>query len=203
MTEPADETPEEIMARVARDVSFKYAARCWWQPREEIEQQAWLVVLDVRQNYAPTHADGTLDHNAFGAWAYVAAMKQISRWLWRESAPVSTSDGDAKNLGEARRAPVFTAEVQENSSRTPEDLTDEKLLLRSIERRILELCGSTIYVRAALLVFLDGETPRDVSKALGLDVYGLYRTNEWMKVVMRADGKLRELAQELLTRRMR
>lgn len=189
------------MARIAKDVSWKYARRCWWQDQRDIHQQAWCVVLEVKKHYAPRDATGAIDRNAFGAWAYTAAMRQLSRWMWRESSPVSTTDHDVQNMAGVHRASTIQAEKQEYSPRSPEDLVDERRLLKSIEARIFELCGNTIYVRATLLVLLEGETPRDVAAALGLEVWGIYRTNEWMKTVITADRKLRELAQELMERR--
>jgi len=190
------------MARIARDVSWKYARRVWWQDQQELEQQAWSVVLEVKQHYAPRNPSGTIDRDLFGATAYTAAMRQLSRWLWRESSPVSTVDHDVKNMAGVHRAPIDKLHRREFSPRDPEDLVDEKRLRKAIEARILELCGNTIYVRAAMLVLLENEKPAYVAEALGLEVYGIYRTTEWMKLVIRADEKMRDLAQELLERRM-
>lgn len=196
-----DDFMEQAMQRIVKDVSWKYAKRCWWQDRRDIEQQAWTVVLEVKKHYAPRDATGAIDRNAFGAWAYTAAMRQLSRWMWRESSPVSTIDHDVKNMAGVHRAPVFHAESKENSGRTPEDFVDEKRLLKAIEGRIFELCGNTIYVRATLMVLLQGDTPREVAEALGLEIWGIYRTTEWVKTMIRQDARLRHFAQELMERR--
>jgi len=198
----SEETLEQQMERIARDVSWKYARRCWWQDQRELEQQAWIVILEVRQHYAPLKEDGTLDRDVFGAWAYKAAMRQLSRWLRRESSPVSTSDHDVPNMQGVRRAPTLELDVAGFSPRNPEDLLSEKVLLRALETRILNLCGNTIYVRAALLVLMDNEKPAYVAQALGLEVWGIYRTTDWIKLTVRADSEMRKLAQELLERRM-
>lgn len=196
-----DESIDEQMARIAKDVAWKYARRCWWQDRQEIEQQAWTVVLEVKKHHAPRDAAGEIDRNIFGAIAYKAAMRQLSRWMWRESSPVSTTDHDVKNMGDAFRAPTTKLERAEFSPPSPEDLVDEKRLLKALTKRVYELCGNTLYVRATMLILMEGEKPAEIAKALGIDIWILYRTNEWMKIVLRSDSKMLELAQELLERR--
>lgn len=204
------ETLDEQMGRIARYVAGRYAARCWWADAQDLEQQAWAVVLEVLREYPPTYPDGNLNRDVFGATAHVAAMRQLSRYLWRQSSPASAADCELRELAGVLRAPIGQLGHVRDSSKLVELMSrqlpiDEVVWYSEargkIRARVEDLCGRDELVRAGLSVLLDGEAPREVVEATGLDVWSVYKTTEWMKGKIRVDGKLRDLCSALLERR--
>ena len=109
----SERTIEQQMADIATKLSTKYARTCWWAERAELEQEAWVVLLEFRTRWAPRDpATGEIDRGKFGNYAYRAVARQLSRWLWRQSSPVRLPDHACKAAvaGEFRRASLAAAE---------------------------------------------------------------------------------------------
>lgn len=209
------ETIEQVMDRVASAVANRYAARCWWADRTDLRQQAYAVVLEVRAFYAPRHQDGSINVGLFGGTAYVAAMRQLSRYLWRQSAPVSAEDKGCRNLAGVHHIPVRGAchdpgagselprgiDVRDRARPADEALAEAEILFK-IKSRMRELCGCNPWVEAAMRVLLDyAESPAEVAREEGLPVFGLYRAVAWVKAVAKEDPVMRRLAAELVETR--
>lgn len=193
------ETIDEQMGRIAHDVAWKYAERVWWADVDDLEQQAWIVILDVKKNWAPTDRYGEIDRSRFEGWAYRAAFRQVSRYLWSESAPVG--GGRDRDLEGLHR-------VELNSERVDPGADVERQyhlaeLRDKIRKRIFELCGQTSFTEATVLVLLDGDRPKELAGERGLEVRHIYYSNEWVKMKIVGDKKIRELAAELAERRNR
>ena len=196
-----DETVEQAMTRVARQVASAYAKRCWWAERDDLEQQCWTIVLEVRNFWAARDEAGNIDMRYFGGTAYVAAMRQMQRYLWRESALVSLSDHECNHevAGMLRRAPIENPETGADwlVSETPtaHELLDVQEREVALRLRVVALMGGTLspWVEAAMAVVLDQEKPALVAKKMGLPVWQLYREVSWMRQRVRNDGILRDM----------
>lgn len=191
---------EQQMGDIARSVSGKYARRCWWADPRDLEQQAWEILLDFKVNYAP-RVDGTdeIDPSKFGNYAHRAVMRQLSRYLWRQSSPVSLSDHDcaAAVAGTLRKAPtthpVSGSELLVGQDTRQDSLYLSELTRRRVRSRVVALCGGVVdpWVEAGLEVVVDGEKPGEVALRHGLPSYGLYRQVSWMRSRIAGDRELR------------
>lgn len=198
----SDKELEEQMAGIARSVAVRYCARCWWANPADLEQQAWIAVLEVRQYYA--NGNEQFDRAAFGGIAHTAALRQLSRYLWKESSPVSAYDKEVAQMRGMTRAAVDPRLPDE--SRDPEQelqverFKDEEIrLLLKIEERICTLYsrmpwykGPDVWLEACIEIFVKGRSPREAAHDLCVDVRSVYKTTEPMRVVMRKDRKLHE-----------
>lgn len=207
---PPDADAQTQMAGIVRSIALRYKSRVWWADLADLEQQAWAVVLEVYREYAPTSAaTGALDRGRFGSWAHVAAMKQMSRYLWRESSPVSTCDHDAKNLGGVHRAAVVDNALADPGRDPEAALAAEQArenqidTLVLIEDRLTQLYsrvpwykGPDAWLAATIAIYVYGRSPREAADAAGVDVKGVYKTTEVMRGLMRKDRRLRTLLEQ-------
>lgn len=188
-------------ARIANMVSWAYCRRCWWVEQPELESLCWVVCLEVWQQEPWAQTSGA---DGFGTVCYVACMRQLGRQLRRMQAPASASDHDVKLLAEQAR-PNDLEKVTAAASLSPEapvqNLADRLVAIEQlrakIRGRIFQLLGRTPGVEASALVMLDGLAPREVAQELGLDVWEVYRANEVVVGVSRADQEIGRLAREL------
>lgn len=192
-----DEALVEQLDGIADQVARRYSARVWWADRADLKQQAWSVALEVLREYPPLDNEGGLDRVALGGWAHRAASRQLSRYLWRQSSPVSASDHDVKSL-----AGVFHLELdglQPATSEPVDELLAQHELRGMLHARALELGAGIprIWVEAAMEVLLLGESPGDVARKLGLPSMELYRYIAWLKYKSCNDDKMRELCRQL------
>lgn len=200
------ESLDDQMAGIAKAVARRYHTRCWWTDLEDLEQQAWVVVLEVLRKYAPQTEAGELDRKAFGSWAYVAAMKQLSRYIWRQSAPVSASDHDVSKLAGLHRAEV------------PEDMLafaadpEQAYAAAEIKHRAKEHVASLYsymtgeppdeWSDAVVQIYMQDREPTEVAHDEVLDRRGIYKTTEHMRALMRRDRWLRRLARQMQEERV-
>lgn len=183
-------------ARIVEIVSWAYARRCWWADQKEIAQQAWTVCMEV-------HAQQTeWEVYAYGTVCYVACMRQLSRWLYREQLVVSAGDHDVKNASaEVKRNSVHMLPHLEASQFGAHKQLSIAHLRHRIRHRLFQLLGRQPGVEASALVMLDGYPPREVAEGLGIEVGEIYRWNEAVAGVSRADNTIRKLAAELAAER--
>lgn len=208
------ESLNEQMAGIAKSVAMRYHARCWWADLEDLEQQAWVVVLEVLRWYFPETDMTEEEHRrAFGQLAYTATMRQLSRYLWLQQAPVFTVDHDVRALRDARRAPLrghardAVGVDLEDGLPDPESLFIEResLVRRyatdvpAVRDRMRELYCRLNWGRqrpdalldATCAIYLEGLAPKEAADRFEVDVNSVYRTTEIMRGMMRADRKLR------------
>jgi DNA-directed RNA polymerase specialized sigma24 family protein len=194
------ETLEQQMAGIASSVARRYYSRCWWADLADLEQQAWVIVLEVLREYPPMvdTENFELDRIAFGAWAYRACMRQLSRYLWRASSPVSAGDSETKQLAGIHHG--LLTEAVPDAIPNPEQLLGEMEIYTrvrpAIKKRIEELytrgrVGPPAYLEATISIYLDGFSPGQAAKTHGIPVYDLYKTTEYMRGMMKQDKKLR------------
>lgn len=193
----SQESLDDIMARVAKAVSWRYARRVWWADQSELEQQAWIICLEVRQQYAKS---GTNPESVFGGSCYVACMRQLSRWLRYESSPVSSSNAGLKDMETFTRVSTRTIE-DTHLVAGPDDAYEEAEVLHKLRATILELCGDTPDTRGAILVLMGGLTSSEAAEQLDLDIGSLYEQTRMVKNIVRTDSNMRNLAEELAHRR--
>lgn len=196
-----EESVEEQLDHIAKEVARRYASRCWWADLADLQQQAWVVVLEVYRCNPPLLDSGDLDRDRLGSFAWVAAMRQLSRYLWRQSAPVSATDHEIKQLSGIHHCQL-DLQVPDQSG-DPEYLFHQFEVRERIRHRILELCGyvqEDAWMLAVLKILMDGEKPGTASTELGLPSYGVYRMTEWVKFRINGDEKLLELVSELSER---
>lgn len=79
-----DKSRQEICASVARQVSRAYARRVWWAEEDDLVQESWAVLLE-------TDRKRVLHDDTYRAYMYRVCAKHLSRYLWRQSSPVSHS----------------------------------------------------------------------------------------------------------------
>lgn len=195
---------EEQMSGIAEDVARRYASRCWWSDPADLRQQAWVIVLEVLREFPPLQEDGTVDRGRFGSWAYVAAMRQMSRYMWRASSPVSAGDKEVRDL-----AGVHHLEVSEvdgvDSTLDVEREVAERELEALVTTRISELYRGMWksakeddpMIAAMQAIFVEELTPKEASKRFGVPIYSLYKATEAMRGMMCNDSKLRRLGREV------
>lgn len=186
--------PEEYRLeakRIVEMVSWAYARRCWWADQRELEDQCWIYAHEV---YEQGFDDGV---RGFGTLAYVACMRQLGRALRRMQAPVSASDHEVVDMSQTTRAnDLAKFQLPDRATRADDALIVEELR-QKIRARLFKLLGATPDVVAAALVMLDGLTPQEVAEALGVEVWGVYRANELVVVVSKADKEIGRLARQL------
>ncbi len=204
MTVRAKETTEQTIARVAQDVARRYAKRCTWAEERDLQQEAWLVLLEVRATFYKVDPERSPDH--FGAACWSAAMRHLSRYLWKRCTPFSIGDHSTDLMrGVSKRGQGLVTAFSSSSEDvegfhdylvhpglTPEEQTGVREFDAAI-RVILEGDGSPAMV-AAVACFLDGEKPARIAHERGIPIRSLYRANEAVAATVNNDSQLRQLA---------
>jgi len=161
------------MADIAKKASAQYARACWWADPQDLHQQAWAILLDFKVNWAPKDpTTGEIDRRMFGNYGYRAVMRQLSRYLWRQSAPVSLPDracGPEVGVG-LHRADLTTVDAGDDrvldAVLSPEQALLELKAQQEVQRwmgrarrRLLSLLGEPVddWGKAPVAVVLDGE----------------------------------------------
>jgi DNA-directed RNA polymerase specialized sigma24 family protein len=91
----------EVVPRIAG----RYAAKCWWADRDDLEQEAWVAVLEAKSTWDP-------DRGVPLHWyAWRAAALRLRNYLWEHSSPVT--------------GPRCRGEVLKGLTRAPAELLDD------------------------------------------------------------------------------
>lgn len=204
-----DATVEARLRDVARGAARAFARRLGAEA-EDLEQQAWLIALEV---LAAERARGRVDVERLTAVAYVAVRRQLSRYLRRAWSPVTMSDYRAR--GDATFTSVeFVSEHDVDAGESPEaqyGRAEAEVVLRAaLRRRLTTLFATTPWAAggAALLpvvvaIYLDGVEPRVAAAAEGVDVVDVYRATDYLRrYVVRSDAELRATLSQLQEARM-
>lgn len=166
----------EVFARaenIAQTVARRYARVFHWVEADELEQVAWQVLIEYHDRWAPRTPAGEVDPKRFGGRGYIAAQRQVNRWIWRAASPVTLSDRHATRAG------VGTTNRTEDVATLPDrpELTvgDDpqahragRRLRRRVARRIVALCGWGTRTAVALAILVGGEDEREVCARMRL-----------------------------------
>lgn len=203
-TTPAPALPADYYAAAkqsAESVAAAYCHRCWWAERDELRNQCWLIAMQVwtdAQGFSDAFTGGAA---GYGTVCYVAAMRQMGRWLRRQQSPITIgSDHAVKEVSElTTRNSAHLLRLEARSDLEGEVMVKE--IRRRIRERLLDLCGHSPEVEASTLVLLDGLAAREAAEAMSLDVQAVYRWNEVVVGAARTDAEVGKLAAELAAER--
>ena len=178
---------------VALKAAARYARRCWWADREDLEQEARVVALRAAQTWDP--AVGV----PFAPYAWRACVLSLRAYLWRQSSPVSETDHRLGDLRGVHAAPLSKAECIPSGDRADEAL--DRARARSKARRLIRLtvqraAGPHAHLAAAVL--LRKQRPRDVARDANVDVLVVYAATAKARNALRANAALARLYLEHL-----
>lgn len=171
-----DATMQAEAARVAQQVAKAYARRCEWASREELEQEAWLSMLDALPRYDATQGD-------IGGFLYGAAQRGVHRLAWRLGSAVTVCPRNTSALEGAVRSvqkrtateETAAAEVPDTSRSVEQALDDARA-----RHRIAEVVGQLLAEdreAEAVLAFIRGEvTSGQAAATYGVPLPWLYKT---------------------------
>jgi len=198
------EVDVKTIGKVAKTVARKYARRCWWADKEDLEQEALLTILQCRYTFKQDvhrqpHEVG--DRGVpFEKYAARAAMLALRVYLLRESAPVSArgNNGAMGVLAGIFRAPTSSLD------HTPHEacLQDQEVLhqlwlskVRAVVARLLDEMDATATGAAFLAepVLLHDARPYEVARRTGVPVKRVYRAVQQFKAFAVADPELHTL----------
>lgn len=211
-----EQTIEEVQARVARTIASRYARRCWWADEADLTQEAWRITLEVARQMAP---DGTtIDLEVFARVAWVACMRQLSRWLWRQSSPVTASDHGVVQTRGARRVSFEVADASGSGEESGEgplervltdrtdggpayqapatDVVEMRLLLERFRTRVRAVLGADL-AELALDLTLGDESPAEAAARRGIRIRQAYKATELLVARTREDRELSMLARQM------
>jgi hypothetical protein len=143
-----------------------YAKKCWWADELELQQQAWLVLLD-------TEARGTWRSDVgvpLAAYLWRACGLGVRRWLLQQSNAV-TMPVNMLGVHVTERAPLvpWMADKQ-----VPADLRlDEAVWLRDVRVVLDAIAEAEGLTRDAVEDLLDGQHGKPINrlrKAVGEDL---------------------------------
>lgn len=167
------------MASIARRAAARYARRCWWADKQELEQEAWVAMLRARKTFDPQVGV------PFGGYAWRAVVVSLSSYLWRQSAPVSAGDRDLEELAGIHRAPLEAA-ANVAQALDVEELVDCVRRARLV-RDVIDLHDEDGHARAVLL----GERrPQEVARESAGDVSQVYRSTQRARSALGTDAEL-------------
>lgn len=164
---------DAAMVVLAHSAASRYKRKCWWADREELEQTAWVAMLDARRSYDPQTGV------PFEGYAWRAVINQLHAVVLRASAPVSAPGGKLPDLKGLYRTMLDEGLV---------DLRDDpcRVLMklerqRRIEAAITDVLKEDRAHGCARDVLLGGLKPRIVAQKRRVPVENVYRAVKRVK----------------------
>jgi DNA-directed RNA polymerase specialized sigma24 family protein len=195
---------QETMQRVVRQVAGYYAKRVWWADKADLEQEAWVHVLEAASWYEGPDAK-------FAGYIYSAASRNLSRYMRAQSAPVSGRDKKTEGMHRTE------FDDQQAVTETPEHIIQNVEAQHQVKSIRVELRWHVedLYrseetprwkpkaaeIDGVMRVLLDGEQPAAAAKVAGIPVRALYSATEWVKKCCVQDATIRDLLTQLHERR--
>ena len=126
-----------IIENVVNTLAGRYARRSWWMDAEDLRQQGWIFALE-----ASTQVDWNGKNPHSYLWTVV--MRQLSDYVWSQSAPVSSGRGKRKrNLQGLHRADLSDSEdamrVALGNPPTPHELVNEKRRVAKVRKAVEDI----------------------------------------------------------------
>lgn len=152
----------------SRVVVDRYMRKCWWADRDDLEQEAAIVELELRKRETlPAH------------YVRAAIAKRLHSVLWEMSSPVTApKDGRREKLQGTTRAQLDDS--FEVGGLSVEDSIFLKMALERVEGRMPHLFGVASQV-------LMGERPRDLERRTGLSRRFIYDAVARVRAALRED----------------
>lgn len=170
---------------IAKKVARRYARRCWWASREDLEQEASLAVMQAARTFDP-HVGVP-----FKGYAHRAAVNALGPYLWRQSSPVSETFHRLKTL-----AGVVHTELKEAyhlaSPDRPDLMLEEAQWRQQVRERVLALAQETPDGQLAMALLLEGEAAAEDDQPR----QSVYRASARIRGKIRIDWELYSLWKE-------
>jgi DNA-directed RNA polymerase specialized sigma24 family protein len=174
---------------IVRNVTRRICRRFRHISREDIEQEAWVAILEAEKKCVDA------------PYLFNAAYYATKRFATRTNVVVSGSEDSLRQnyirvsaytttengwLSDGKRDPLIYM-VQKAAGTIPMRLTDEA---RHALRKVLgDKLGNTEKAVIASLVLLDGESPKDVADTLGYPRQTVYRAVHEGRVTLKRKHK--------------
>ena len=175
-----------MMQEVARGVAAYYAKRVSWAEFNDVEQAAWVGVLEARATFLP-------DKGEFRQYAWTAGAKHAQRLLYQQRSPVSAG---GRNRGRALLGDAIRIPEEALQWFGIEDSTEAKLLRAHEECIIREALaeGSASMTPAcrgaALAVLTEDRTPREVADEFGITAEQASWATRRLRAAVKANAKV-------------
>lgn len=144
---------EKEIDRIASSIAGRYKKRCWWVEYEDIKQEACRIVCRAEQNYNPEVGI------EFGAYAFIACSRELTQYLYRNSAPVSAPNNKVKELAGLHRKRVNPWEHVAGPKHYEDDLRAR------IRDRVMALAETIDNGEWAVAILLEGTPGGDEPSA--------------------------------------
>lgn len=186
------ESLNAVAANTALLAASRYARRCWWADREDLEQEAMVAA------FAATKTWDEKVGVEFGAYAYRACLLHLRRYLWKNSAPVSAADKKLTELRGLHRAELVDDDHRCNREWADQLLADADWQFRAFEQieYVLTALQKPTAMKAALQVLLEEERPARVAARLNIPIDHVYRATKRAKEVLGNNAALLDLLRE-------
>lgn len=168
------------LREVAKRVAMRYALRVWWADREEMEQEAWVAILEAARTWKP---DGGA---SLRYYVERAAVLRVRRFLWKMSAPVSGPVRNPEKLRGLHRAPL------EAAPESPDDGIEEQMWWNQLTERMKEVIESGSHAVIVAKVLLEGVRPRHLAAETGVPVHRIWRYTSDARKRLKHDDELRD-----------
>ena len=186
------------LAEVVKRVAARYRAKCWWADLDDLQQEAWVAVLEAQQTWDPNR--GVPLH----AYAWQSASRRIGNYLWEQSTPVSVTRNHGKKLRGVTqvhksrwnsRGAVIPDAVRYVIANIEADIPGETERVEQwwedLSQEVAKVVRAGHNGDAAARVLLDREKHKDVAQELRWPVTKLWRATHRARTRIRDDIDLR------------
>ena len=117
-----------VYERVVKRAVAPFLRRCAWAERADLEQEAWVALLDALPRYD--------ERRPLEAFLFVAATNAVHRYVWRSGAAVHVTVRNAGDLPrEIRRQRAITATVEDAAPALGTDAQNPERVVGEYEAR--------------------------------------------------------------------
>ncbi len=210
---------EEDVSRLAATAARRYARKCWWSDREDLQQVAELAALEALRRY-----DARVGA-APEQYVWRAIVLAVARQLWLDSTPATggtkhrpgassrglfrsplsapTDDTEDDWSASAHEAKLSAAAERvglgSGSATPPDDLYEDARWLARVRARLHEVAAEVVASPGAAntLRVLSGEaSAKDVADVRGTTVGRVHRESFALRAALGADAVLYDLIRQ-------
>jgi RNA polymerase sigma factor (sigma-70 family) len=179
------------MADVAQTVARYYSRRVSWADQADVEQAAWVGVLEARATFNP-------ETGPWHQYAFAAGARHAQRLLYQQRSPVTAG---GRNRGKALLGE--TVRVSEDDyTALDRAASPEALLLEGIEQAVVRAAvdrgaaGMTPANReAAMAVLTEDIPPREAAARVGISPEQASWAVRRLRAIVKADPSIAALRQ--------